>query len=58
MSKLIEVFLPDGDSRGIREATVTTDILKATEVPRTHLAQFESVLASTTVGIYFLFGQD
>ena len=41
-AKTIQIFLPSGDPLGIREAQITTDLMRVTEVPRTaeHLAEF------------------
>lgn len=55
--KTIEIFLPNGDPRGIRSAEITTRIVRAIEVPRALLPAFLQMPESDQVGLYFLFGQ-
>jgi hypothetical protein len=57
-AKTIQIFLPDGDPRGIRVAEITTRIVRAIEIPRTLLADFIQMPEATQVGLYFLFGQN
>lgn len=53
----IQIFLPDGNPRGIKIAEITNRTIKAILFPRN---QFEAILQRpelTNVGFYFLFGE-
>ena len=54
--KTLQVFLPEGTPSGIQVAELTTRIVQAISVPRTHLKQFFERDESKYVGTYFLFG--
>ena len=54
--KTLQVFLPEGTPTGIQVAELTTRIVQAISVPRTHLKQFNNRPESQYVGTYFLFG--
>lgn len=54
--KTIQIFLPDGDPRGLRVAEITTRIVQVIEVPRSLLADFLKMPESDQVALYFLFG--
>lgn len=54
--KTLQVFLPEGSPAGIQIAELTTRIVQAISVPRTHLKQFSERCESHYVGTYFLFG--
>ena len=54
--KTLQVFLPEGTPTGIQVAELTTRIVQAISVPRTHLKQFNNRPESHYVGTYFLFG--
>ena len=56
--KTLQVFLPEGTPSGIQIAELTTRIVQAISVPRTHLKQFFDRPESQYVGTYFLFGGD
>lgn len=56
--KTLQVFLPEGTPAGIQIAELTTRILQAISVPRTHLKEFYLRPESQYVGTYFLFGGD
>ena len=52
----IQIFLPDGNPRGIKIAEITNRTIKAILFPRN---QFEAILQRSelaNVGFYFLFG--
>jgi hypothetical protein len=55
--KTIQIFLPNGDPRGIRIAEITTRIVQVIEVPRNLLADFFKMPESDQVALYFLFGE-
>ena len=55
-SKTLQVFLPEGTPAGIQIAELTTRIVQAISVPRTHLKLFYNRQESLYVGTYFLFG--
>lgn len=52
--KTIQIFLPSGDTQGIRVAEITTRIVQVIEVPRTLLADFLAMPESNQVALYFL----
>lgn len=54
--KTLQVFLPEGTPAGIQIAELTTRIVQAISVPRTHLKQFFERPEAQYVGTYFLFG--
>jgi hypothetical protein len=56
--KTLQVFLPEGTPAGIQIAELTTRIVQAISVPRTHLKQFFERREAQHVGTYFLFGGD
>lgn len=56
--KTIQIFLPDGDPRGLRVAEITTRIVRVVEVPRDRLDQFLLMPEAAQVALYFLFGID
>jgi len=55
--KTIQIFLPNGEPRGIRIAELTTRILQVFEVPRHDLSLFLQMPESNQVGVYFLIGE-
>lgn len=55
-AKTIQIFLPDGEPRGIRIAEITTRIVQAIQVPRTKFDRFFCRPEADQVGLYFLFG--
>jgi predicted GIY-YIG superfamily endonuclease len=56
--KTIQIYLPDGDPRGIRIAEITTRIVQVIEIPRNILSDFLKMPESGQVGVYFLLGGD
>jgi hypothetical protein len=56
-AQTIQIFLPSGDPQGIREAAITTRIVRIYDVPRSALADFLAMDAARQVGIYFLIGE-
>lgn len=54
----IQLFLPDGNPKGLRISELTTSVVRIIEVPRTLLASFQQLPESRLVGVYFLFGGD
>lgn len=54
----IQIFLPDGDPRGIRIAELTTRIVQVIEIPRSLLSAFLKMPESKHVAVYFLVGQN
>ncbi len=55
-AKTIQIFLPNGDPRGIRIAEITTRIVRVVEVPRSLVGGFLALPEAKQVGIYFLVG--
>lgn len=52
--RTIQIYLPSGDPRGLRVASLTTNIVQVIEVPRTLLSEFYAMPDQQSVGIYFL----
>lgn len=55
-AKTIQIFLPSGDPQGIRQAEITTRIVRLLEVPRALLKDFLAMPESSGGAVYFLFG--
>lgn len=55
-AKTLQIFLPEGTPAGIQIAELTTRIVQAISVPRTHLKEFYARPEAQSVGTYFLFG--
>jgi predicted GIY-YIG superfamily endonuclease len=55
-AKTIQIFLPSGDPQGIRQAEITTRIVRLLEVPRALLKDFLAMPESAGGAVYFLFG--
>lgn len=56
-AKTIQIFLPDGEPRGIRIAEITTRIVQAVQVPRARLDRIMDRRELSHIGVYFLFGE-
>jgi Fe-S cluster biosynthesis and repair protein YggX len=56
-AKTIQIFLPNGDPRGIRVAELTTRIVQAYLIPRTDLADAKRRPELDQNAVYFLFGK-
>lgn len=56
--KTIQIFLPDGNPRGLRVAEITSRTVTAIQIPRPLLDDASSRPELGNVGIYFLFGTD
>lgn len=56
--RTIQIFLPTGDPRGVRIASLTTSIVQVIEVPRLLMPQFLLMPESRQVGVYYLVGDD
>lgn len=52
----IQIFLPDGNPRGLRIARITTRNIEILQVPRVHLDDTIKRPELSNVGIYFLIG--
>lgn len=57
-AKTIQIYLPQGNPRGIRIAEITTRTVKVIEIPRVHLQDFLAMQESLQLGLYFLVGRD
>ena len=57
-AKTIQIYLPQGNPRGIRSAEMTTRTVQVIEVPRIHIKEFLAMPEATQVGLYFLVGSD
>lgn len=55
-AQTIQIFLPDGEPRGLRTADITTRIVQVTVTPRTILADVDRPELKR-VGLYLLFGE-
>lgn len=54
--RTIQIYLPSGDPSGIRQAELTTSIVRVFEVPRNQVSEFLAMPESSQVGLYFLVG--
>jgi hypothetical protein len=52
----IQIFLPDGNPRGLRIAKITTRNIEVLQVPRVHLDETIKRSELSNVGLYFLVG--
>jgi hypothetical protein len=57
-AKTIQIFLPNGEPRGVRIAEITTRIIQAVAFPRTKLSEVLQRPEAQHVAVYFLFGGD
>lgn len=55
--RTIQIFLPDGNPRGVRIAEITSRTVKVVEVPRDELALASKRPELSNVGVYFLIGE-
>ncbi|WP_109477554.1 GIY-YIG nuclease family protein [Paraburkholderia sp. C35] len=53
----IQIFLPNGDPRGIRVAEITTRIVQAIDIPRSRLDEFLAMRESEQLSLYLLIGE-
>lgn len=51
----IQIFLPQGDPSGLRQAEITTRTVRVFEVPRAEVGTFLQMPEANQVGLYFLF---
>jgi hypothetical protein len=56
-AKTIQIFLPDGNARGIRIADITSETVHAIQVPRSQIKDAKQRKEVHQVGTYFLFGE-
>ena len=54
--KTIQIFLPDGNPRGVRIADITRGTIKCLSIPRSNLESGYKRQELNNVGIYFLIG--
>ncbi len=57
-AQTIQIFLPDGDPRGVRIAEITSRTVQAVQVPRGVIERAAARPELRQVGVYFLFGDD
>jgi len=55
--RTIQIFLPDGNPRGVRIAEITSRTVKVVQVPRAHLDIACERQELANVGVYFLVGE-
>src|SRR5688500_12897796 len=56
LGKTIQIFLPDGNPRGVKIAEITSRTVQAVSIPRAHLDFACSRPELGNVGVYFLVG--
>jgi hypothetical protein len=56
-AKTIQIFLPDGNARGIRIADMTSETVHAIQIPRSQVKDAKQRKEVHQVGTYFLFGE-
>ena len=54
--RTIQIYLPNGDPRGLRVAEITTRIVRVIEVPRSLIGDFLKMPEAQQVGVYILVG--
>jgi hypothetical protein len=57
-AQTIQIFLPTGEPRGIRQAEITTRTVRVFEIPRASLAKLPDDVRLDRPGVYFLIGSD
>jgi hypothetical protein len=57
-AQTIQIFLPAGEPRGIRQAEITTRTVRVFDIPRASLANLPKDLRLDRPGVYFLLGSD
>jgi hypothetical protein len=55
--RTIQIFLPEGNPRGVRIAEITSRTVKVVQVPRAHLDLATERSELSNVGVYFLVGE-
>ena len=50
--KTIQIFLPDGNPKGVKKASITTDKVEVIQIPRASLSENNKLLAFN--GVYIL----
>ena len=58
IGKTIQIFLPDGNPKGLKIAEITSRTVMAVFIPRSKLDDASKREELTGVGVYFLFGVD
>ena len=58
VGKTIQIYLPDGNPRGIKIAEITSRTVQAIFVPRSSLDEASKRTELDNVGVYLLFGSD
>jgi hypothetical protein len=56
--KTIQIYLPDGNPRGIRLADITSRSILATSIPRSMMDTAQKRIELSNVGVYFLVGAE
>ena len=56
-AKTIQIFLPNGNARGIRIADMTSETVHAIQIPRSQIKDAKQRREVHQVGTYFLFGE-
>ena len=57
-ARTIQIYLPDGNAKGIRIATMTRRDIQAILIPRLLLEKAAAIPELQNVSLYFLFGED
>jgi hypothetical protein len=57
-ARTIQIYLPDGNAKGIKIATMTRRDIQATLIPRLLLDKATTISELQNVSLYFLFGED
>ncbi len=52
LGKTIQIYLPDGDPKGVKKASITTDKIKIIQIPRALLSENSKLLDFN--GVYVL----
>lgn len=57
-AQTIQIFLPKGEPRGIRQAEITTKTVRVFDIPRGDVSSLPPEIRLNVPGVYFLIGSD
>lgn len=57
-AQTIQIFLPKGEPRGIRQAEITTKTVRVFDIPRGDVSSLPAEIRLNVPGLYFLIGSD
>lgn len=57
-AQTIQIFLPNGEPRGVRQAEITTKTVRVFDIPRGDVSSLPADISLNVPGLYFLIGAD